>query len=163
MPTSSSPALLSPRALLVCAALLVSLSAHAQVPVDSALEGAPNQSLEKDAAPPAPVVHHIKRDKKAEAQLIGTWRSVDNPAKQAPAGSMFFQPNGAIMIAPDGYRPLVSTWVANAKDLVFTTSSNGDALIHYTLSKNHKSLSLRYENGQEQAFFRLPTKSSTAP
>jgi len=105
----------------------------------------------------------LKRVAKAEKQLVGTWRSVESDAQKAPPGSIFFQPNAAILIAPDGFRPIVGEWEADARNVRFTTKDQGDALIGYSLSKDRKLLTLHFENQLVQTFFRQPTLEKKKP
>jgi hypothetical protein len=157
----------SPRAALFAVGLAFAISASAQTPsaalpkLHTSAEAATLESGEQLLQNPARPT--LKRLQKAESLLIGTWRSVESNADKAPTGSIFFQPNGAILIAPDGFRPLVGKWEADAQNVRFTTPEQGDALIGYSFSKDHKQLTLHFENQLVQKFFRQPTKKSSKP
>jgi hypothetical protein len=141
---------------------LLALSLSLGLPVQAQTATAPDLSGYKGevaSAGAAPTHAPLKRVLKAEKLLVGTWRSVDSNTQKAPPGNMFFQPNGNIVIAPDNYRPLFGTWEADLKTFRVTTIGQGDALISYSLSKNHALLTVRYENAQAQVFFRQPTQS----
>jgi hypothetical protein len=68
---------------------------------------------------------------------------------------MYFQPGGALLMAPDGYKPLAGTWRASSTTIAAHTDEQGDVRIQYTLTDNHNVLHLHYDNGVEQTFFRM--------
>ena len=133
------------------------LNTPAELAAELAGTGPDEQLLANPERPP------LKRIAKNEKLLVGTWRSVESDEHKAPPGSIFFQPNDAILIAPDGYRPIIGTWEADAHNVRFTTKQQGDALIGYTLSKDHKLLTLHFENQMVQTFFRQPTLERKNP
>lgn len=84
----------------------------------------------------------------AAAAVVGVWRSDERTAQVSP-GTLTLSANGRVSLAPDGFDPLVGTYVVQGRFLDIKTD-RGMASIVYTLSPS--GLMLEYENGSVQNF-----------
>lgn len=89
-------------------------------------------------------------------RLTGTWLAIDKNG-DLRAGTIAFEPNGVVIIAPNGSQPLIGSWKASAHQILISLAHNGLSTLTYRFSpRKPVVLTITFKNGTYKNFARLP-------